>query len=74
MLDRCCRCRLTSRHLFVAATSLVLIFAPLNSLARQTDFTFLGVDTKDFHFDFVADFDDFFRILDLVIGQLGNVQ
>ena len=53
---------------------LLPVRGPVNTLARQTDLAFVDVDSQDLDFDLVANFDHFFWVLDLVIGQFRNVQ
>ena len=43
-------------------------------LATQTDLAVVNVDSKHSHFQFVADADERFRILDLLVRQFRNVQ
>ena len=47
---------------------------PLHAFARQADLAFAGIDLEDLDLDLLADFDDLFGVLDLVVGQLRNVQ
>ena len=53
---------------------LVVRLGPVGLLARQADLALAGVDAQDLHLDLVADLDDFLGALDLVVGQLGDVQ
>ena len=43
-------------------------------LRREADLALVGVDAQDLHLDLVADLDDVLGVLDLVVGQLGDVQ
>ena len=47
---------------------------PLGLLARQADLPLAAVDAEDLDLDLVADLDDFLGAVDLVVGQLGDVQ
>src|SRR5262249_7538655 len=44
------------------------------TFAAQGDLAFADVDAEDLDLDLVADLDDVFRALDLVVGQLADVQ
>ena len=43
-------------------------------LRRQADLALAAVDAEDLDLDLVADLDDFLGAVDLVVGQLGDVQ
>ena len=47
---------------------------PVGLLARKPDLAFAAVDPKDLDFDLVTDLDDLFGAVDLVVGQLGDMQ
>ena len=49
-------------------------FVALGSFARETDLTIGDVDAQNDDFDFIADFDDVFRIFNLMVGQFGDVK
>ena len=42
--------------------------------AAQADLALAAVDAQDLDLDLVADFDDLFGVVDLVVGQLRDVQ
>ena len=47
---------------------------PLGLLAREADLALAAVDAEDLDLDLVADLDDFLGAVDLVVGQLGDVE
>ena len=55
-------------------SSLRVVLGPFDALARQADLALVGVDAQDLDLDLVADLDHVFGVLDLVVGQLGDVQ
>ena len=52
----------------------LLVLGPAQTLAAQADLAVVGVDAQDLDLDLVADLDDVLGALDLVVGQLGDVQ
>src|SRR5206468_621945 len=48
--------------------------APLSLLPREADLALSAIDAEDLHFDLVADLDDLFGAIHLVVGQLRDVQ
>ena len=54
--------------------SSLLVLGPGEALAAQADLAIGRVDAEDLDLDLVADLDHFLRALDLVVGQLGDVQ
>src|SRR5262249_3152135 len=57
-----------------ACRRLFLILLPADAFAAQGDLAFADVDTEDLDLDLVADLDDVLGALDLVVGQLADVQ
>ena len=57
-----------------AFLALAVGFGPLGLLAREADLPLAAIDTEDLHLDLVADLDDFLGAVDLVVGQLRDVQ
>ena len=53
---------------------LVVALGPLGLLAREADLPLGAVDAEDLDLDVVADVDDLLGAVDLVVGQLGDVQ
>ena len=43
-------------------------------LSDKADLPLVGIDAKHLDLDFIADFDNFFGVLDLVFGELADVQ
>src|SRR5260221_688590 len=57
-----------------AFLGLVLGLGPTRLLARKADLPLAAVNTEDLDLDLVADVDDFLGAVDLVVGQLRDVQ
>ena len=53
---------------------LITRVAPLGALERKADLAIVGVDAKDLDVHLVATGDDVLRGLDLLVGELGDVQ
>ena len=51
-----------------------LFVGPIDASTRKTDLAFVAVDSQDFDFDFIADFDDFLWVLDLIIGEFRDMK
>ena len=58
----------------VALFALAVGLGPLGLLAREADLALAAVDAEDLDLDLVADLDDLLGAVDLVVGQLGDVQ
>ena len=50
------------------------IFSPFDTFTGETDFSVFRVNAENFDFEFFANFDDFFRIVDFVIGKLRDME
>src|SRR5262245_332701 len=59
---------------FTRRLGLVLLLAPGNSFSREPDFPLFGINAEDLDLNLVTDLDHIFGILDLVVGQFGDVQ
>ena len=51
-----------------------LFVGPIDASTRKTDLAFVAVDSQDFDFDFIADFDDFLWVLNLIIGEFRDMK
>ena len=51
-----------------------LLFGPVNTTARKTDFPFFRVHAENFDFQFIPNFDDVLRIFDFVLGKFRDVK
>ncbi len=52
----------------------LVFFGPFDAFPRQADFPIVGVDAENLDLDFVANFDHFFGVFNLVVGQLRNMK
>src|SRR5205807_4939197 len=57
-----------------ALVPLLVALAPVRLLARQADLALAPVDAEHLHLDVVADLDDLLGAVDLLVGQLRDVQ
>src|SRR5579871_5894788 len=61
-------------RLLAALAFLALFASPVQTLPAQTDLAISGIDAEDLDLDLIADLDDILGTLNLVIGQLRDVQ
>ena len=61
----CCRCLLFIRFGF---------FGPLHAFSGEADFAFIRIDSQDFYLYLLADLNDLLGVVDLMVGQFGDVQ
>ena len=54
--------------------AVTVFLVPLDPLARQADLALVSIDPQDLDLDRLADLDDLFRVFDLVVSQLRDVQ
>src|SRR5437868_3938850 len=53
--------------------ALLFFLGPHGALEGETDLALFAVNAEDFHIDFLADFERFFVLLDLLVRNFGNV-